>query len=376
MNILRLIDSLDLRDGGPPAGVLHLDAALRARGHVTATFAMKRHGQSGLDDGAHVRIVPTARIAGRAISLRFFREVDRRAKTADVVVVHGFYLWHDLVGWRVARKYGLPLILMPHGVFEPYQRARSRRSKAVYDALVGRRIQKAVAGVAVASESEAERLLDLWAEPKVSVVGLGVPQGDTSSGSRAVHEPLRLLTLSRIAPKKRIDLCITALSHLRARGVEATLNIVGSGDPDLVQELQLLVAAEGVADHVCWSGHLEGRGKEAALAGSDVILLPSENENFAIAIAEALAVGLPAVVSEDVAMAKYVRQGAGLVAPPDGKGIADAVVRITSDPSSYAAMSRRALELAETELSWGAVALRWELLLDDAVRSLRGRTGA
>src|SRR4051812_26406622 len=97
MRVLRLIDSLDPRDGGPPAGVLALDAQLRRQGHVVRTLTMSKPGQKQPGSVTDTSYYSAWRFGPRRVSLAMFVEAMRRGRDIDVIVMHGFYLWHNLV---------------------------------------------------------------------------------------------------------------------------------------------------------------------------------------------------------------------------------------------------------------------------------------
>lgn len=363
MRVLRLIDNIDLRDGGPPAGVQMLDDELRSRGHRVHTMAMAKRGQvTGRPHPDDVTL-PAFRALGRGFSLPLLHAAWRTGPDVDVVVMHGFYLWHNIVAWLVAVRFGVPLILQPHGVFERYQRKEKRAVKGIFDSLVGGRILRQVSCVLVASDAEVTGVSDVFGGP-VSVVGIGVRRAPVEPRSHA-RSPVNLLSLSRIAPKKRVDVVIETVSILRQQGIEASCVIAGSGSQELLTTLRGLADELGVASHIEWAGHVTGSGKVKAFANADVYLLPSENENFAISVAEAMAHGVPCVVTRDVAMSSVVARGAGVVIPvPDARALAEAIEQLV-DASVYAPMSRAALTLARQELSWEAVANRWEQAMGD-----------
>jgi glycosyltransferase involved in cell wall biosynthesis len=112
--------------------------------------------------------------------------------------------------------------------------------------------------------------------------------------------------MSRITTKKRIDLCIQALSELNKFEDIYRLDIYGSGDEQLESELRVLVRKLNLGSSVNFIGFVEGNRKIEALRDSDIFLLPSENENFAVAVAESISVGNPVIVSEFVAMHSFV----------------------------------------------------------------------
>jgi glycosyltransferase involved in cell wall biosynthesis len=112
-----------------------------------------------------------------------------------------------------------------------------------------------------------------------------------------------ILFLSRIDPKKGVDLLITAFSLLAHAHADLHLIICGDGHPDFVAKLRVQAGALGVADRITWAGMVTGQLRLAAFASAEVFVLPSHAENFGIALLEAMASGLPCLSTEQVALA-------------------------------------------------------------------------
>src|SRR5262249_36485043 len=126
-----------------------------------------------------------------------------------------------------------------------------------------------------------------------------------------------VLVLSRLHPVKGLELLIDAFAAATAadRAVASwRLVIAGSGEPEYVQKLRAHASASLVADRIIFEGWVDGSRKSALLAGASLFALPSHHENFGMSLAEALACGVPAIVSPDVQLAdEVVANGAGWV---------------------------------------------------------------
>jgi glycosyltransferase involved in cell wall biosynthesis len=199
------------------------------------------------------------------------------------------------------------IFLMPHGSLEAYQNKKSRVIKYLFRQVVkgllrGRRIH-----FLAASNSETISVLEIYPDVEVTVVGIGIHTTSVNLEKfPSPKEPIKLFCLSRISEKKRIDLCIRALYKLNSSKQSYTLEIIGSGDCRLENRLRNLVAELNLDNCVTFSGHLESIKKTDAASRADIFLLPSENENFAVAVAESISLGKPVVVSKFVAMHEFV----------------------------------------------------------------------
>jgi len=236
--------------------------------------------------------------------------IREKFQKADIVLIHGFFLFSTLMA--VAFSKTQRLFVMPHGSLETYQDKNSKYLKMVFiwvfnSLLKGRQPHFLVCGIDEISPVRAK-----FPKAKISVVKLGINPIETIQSNKVsegkIRRTVKLLSLSRIARKKRIDLTIRTLHRLRELGVSADLYIAGVGEATLIKELKNLVSELGLNQSVFWLGNLSGSQKNEILRNSDIFLLPSENENFAIAVAESISANLPVIVSSNVAMSRFVKE--------------------------------------------------------------------
>lgn len=161
-----------------------------------------------------------------------------------------------------------------------------------------------------------------------------------------------VLFLSRIDPKKAIELLLSGFVEIVRTVPRALLVLAGAGDDRYLALLRAMIEDKGLQDHVLWAGFLQGKDKAAAFRAASVYVLPSYSENFGIAAAEALAAGVPTVVSDQVALsADIAAANAGLVVPCEADAIANAVLRLLGDADLREDFSRRARTLAAARFS-------------------------
>jgi glycosyltransferase involved in cell wall biosynthesis len=164
---------------------------------------------------------------------------------------------------------------------------------------------------------------------------------------------LRLLFLSRLHPKKGIPMLLDAVARARSGGTAVELAIAGEGPDAYKNELLARVQQLGLSSAVRFVGHIEGESKRAAFASSDVYVLASHQENFGIAVAEAMWAGLPVIVSDQVGIASDVKQArAGVVVPVDTNALVAAIQRLAREPDERRSMGARASQFAASRYSW------------------------
>ena len=185
-----------------------------------------------------------------------------------------------------------------------------------------------------------------------------------------------LLFLSRIDRKKGLELLLDSFAALRPSHSGLHLVIAGSGDPDYVDALKARARQLEIADQIHWSGFVSGELKNAILADANVFVLPSYSENFGNAVAEALAAGLPVIVSENVGIHREItRAGAGLVVPCEAKPLSEAIRRFFSTPELPTRMSAAAVQLGENAFPTGSIIRRLKACYEDVLRDSRTAPG-
>jgi glycosyltransferase involved in cell wall biosynthesis len=166
-----------------------------------------------------------------------------------------------------------------------------------------------------------------------------------------------VLFLGRLHPLKRLDLLAAAFLRLASHRPDVDLVIAGDGLPTLRRAIE--VALRSVGDRVRWLGAVGETQREALLLEASVLVLCSDSENFGMSVAEALAAGLPVVVTRTCPWQSVADAGAGLWVEQSADAIADALRQIIDDPVRASAMGDRGRALAARAFSLDAVGRRW-----------------
>jgi glycosyltransferase involved in cell wall biosynthesis len=277
----------------------------------------------------------------------------------DGVVVHGMWQY---CGYAVRRAMSnrVPYVVFPHGMLDPYfKRAfpMKHMKKWLYWVLAEYSVLRDAFRVVFTCESE--KLLareSFWLyrwTPWVAPFGTIPPTGDSAVQQEAFFAACPeaygrriLLFLGRIHPKKGCDLLVDAFVKLAT--TDSTLDLVMAG-PDTQNwraQLEQGAKASGIANRIHWPGMLRGDAKWGAFYASEAFVLPSHQENFGIAVAEALACGRPVLLSDKVnTAAEIALDGAGLMETDTAEGTEQLLARWTALPAvEREAMRTRALE--------------------------------
>lgn len=249
-------------------------------------------------------------------------------------------------------------MLEPQGALEPYQRAHHPGRKRLYQLVSDRHLVSGASAVHYTSTSERDGAVALHRGVPGYVVPLGaVPDNADRSASRPDWWPLTagvtVAFLGRIASKKRIDLLLNAFAEATVDFPHATLIVAGPDDDGLRAGYEVQARSLGISTRVIWPGTITGAAKFWLLKKCDVFVLPSDNENFGVALAEALSFGRPVVTSSGVALHQLVRDfGAGVVVPQGShEALTRAIRSLIIDKDARSRASAAAFLLAPT-FSW------------------------
>ena len=380
MNVLHVISSVAPRYGGPSAAVRGMSRAMAAQGARVTVATTDADGPGRLtvplgvpvvEDGVEFRYFRSWLTDSWHFSAGLTRWLARAVAGFDVVEVHGLFTYTTIPGCRLAARSGVPYVVRPLGTLGAWSLAQRSWKKRPYYALFERRNLARASAIHVTAPSEAEEARVLGFGEKAHVIPLGVdviesPAPRATPGDGAV----RLLFLSRIHKKKGLEMLLAALAALRARSgaPSVTLAIAGDGDAEYLRSLREEARRLGVEGIVDFIGTVQGDAKRAAFANADVFVLPSYNENFGIAAAEALAAGVPVILSTEVGLAAaVVAAGAGVSVPLDVDALASAIGELARDPALRAQMSERARDYAVRNLSWAECARRLTNLYSEII---------
>lgn len=315
MKILRSIHSVNPAQGGPIESVKQSSAVLARRGHVVEIVSLDA------PDDAWVRDCPVKVHAlgpGRGkygFTPTFTRWIRERHANYDAVIVQGLWQYSSFGVWRGLRGATTPYFVFPHGMLDPWFK-RSYPLKHLKKLLYWRwaefRVLRDAAAVLFTSEEERRLARESFSPYRcrelVVNYGTAAPKIDLASAREEFLQSfpqLRgrrfLLFLGRLHEKKGCDLLIEAFSARRnPAGADQSLDLVLAGpcaDPEYEEHLKRLTSS---VSGVTFTGMLAGARKWGAFSAADAFILPSHQENFGIAVVEALACGTPVLISNKV----------------------------------------------------------------------------
>lgn len=389
MRIIHAISTLAGKAGGPPVAVMAMARAAAALGHDTVIHATD-HGMTAEELRAapeassdRVRVVVHRHIPPggltRHASLGLWRALAREVGQSDVVHLHSLYMFQDWAVWRECRRAGVPYILRPAGSLDPFIVRRHRWRKLPAELLFQNRVTRDAALIHFTSESEQELAQPFIFGRPGAIVPLGV---DVERFAVASAAPFRarfpetqgrriVLFAGRLNFKKGIEILIPAFAEAAARHEDALLVLAGP-DGGFAARARALVEEHGIAGRTLFTGHLDGELLAAVYAAADLFVLPSRTENFALAAAEAMAAGVPSLLSAEVQIAtEAAKQGACRLVARTIADWAKAIDALLEDPEAARLLKERARSHARRTYGWEAIGPRLIAMYQEAIEASR-----
>lgn len=325
-----------------------------------ATFIVTTGDDRESDQGNELKFLRFRRnVQAYKISFSLGRWLRRHVREFDLVHIHALFSYSSRAAARAAQIQGVPYIVRPLGVLNRWGMANRRRFlKKLWLKFVELPILKKAAAIHYTSQAELdeaamvdERIRELPSfiipiPVAVETASRSQVTGHKSQGFLEAYPKAQgkkiVLFLARLDEKKGLDVLLQAFAEVKREHNDSILVVAGSGQPGFVNDLHRQAAELGIADDIIWTGFLAGPQKVAAFSAATVFVLPSYSENFGIAAAEALAFGVPTVLSDQVAIAgEAAGAKAAIVVRPEGMEIAQAITKLLSDQGAREELGRK-----------------------------------
>jgi glycosyltransferase involved in cell wall biosynthesis len=365
LRAVHVIAGLDPVYGGPSYSVPRLCEALAAAGAETTLVSVALRAEDQRDvcsngyrdrrfawDYARIPILQDLRISrGLSSALR------EAALSADVIHNHGLWLAPNVRAGQAAARRLTPLVISPRGMLAPAALAFSPAKKRVFWKLVQGPAMRSVACLHVTSEQEYEEIRKFGLNHPVAIIpnGIDVPELPSQPPAPPTAERI-VLSLGRIHPKKGLVQLVHAWSRVEIKFPEWRLEIVGPSEAGHDEELRALAKALGLS-RVSVEGPVYGDEKTGAYRNAELFVLSTLNENFGLTVAEALAVGVPAIVSKRAPWAGLEREGCGWWIDHGVEPLAVTLVHAMAlPPEALKVMGNKGREWMVRDFSWDRVA--------------------
>lgn len=351
MNILHVVQGLDSKLGGLPAAMfslIHIEKKLQLQSHVLSIH----NGASNPINGDTFHLFSASFPRHLNNSQQAIEWLTNHIHQFDLLIIHGFW---NLLGIRSAmialanhKKY----VIWPHGQLDPFDLRKKSWIKAIGGRFVGARLLKHAHTVCFTTEQESVVAQTYGIRIKKQVLLLPISSSQPASANPDLcttqfslsKNKFVFLFLGRIDQKKGIELIIRATAKLANEYPHFNVLIAGHHHTKYGSTLQSLVHSLGLSSVIRFCGELKGKQKTDAFVSSDCFILPSRNENFGIAVVEALQHALPVIISDQVYIAKQITAlNGGWVCKVDRDSLVDTMRHVLTDSSDYLSKKKAAL---------------------------------
>jgi len=361
--ILHVISSVNPKGGGPIEGLKQLSSVNKRNGHVVEV--------ASLDDpeAEWVKNCPLpchalgpGHIGSYLYSPRLVPWLKAHRHEYDAVIVNGIWQYHAFGAWRALKGSATPYFVFTHGMLDPWFKRHyplKHLKKWLFWPWGEYRVLRDATAVLFTCEDE-RRLArqSFWlyhCDEFVVSYGTSAPPQNVAEQKAAFLGKFPqlvgkrgLLFLGRVHEKKGNDLLFKAFAAIKARDPasvkDVQLVMAGPTDHDYGRAMQALATKLGLDDQVTWTGMVQGDLKWGAFRTAEAFILPSHQENFGIAVAEAMACGLPVLISNQVNIWREIQQAdGGLVDTDDQAGTERLIQRwLATPPERWATMRANA----------------------------------
>ncbi len=360
MKILHVIPLISKIYGGPSESIIHLVDSLNKSGQDTDLLTTFSEDSSGDVNYSIIkeRIILLPRIKVFRDYVPLLKEwLNDNISDYELVHIHSLFNYTSHVAMTCARQKKIPYVLRTLGHLNDYDLQKKRVLKKVWLNFVDKNNLNLVSAFQSTSNSETNEIKKLFPFTKVEAIPHGIRLPVTSFKTEV--KDIKLLFISRLHKKKNIPAILEAVSKASQSGISLNLKIAGEpnpGEDDYKVYLQKMVQDLNIQKHVEFCGFLSGQAKEDAFKWADVFILPSFDENFGVAVMEALSYAIPVIISPQVALSKEVSEfGGGWITdenkPQSSESIYNILEMVSRNKDLILDESKKARLLAE-KFSW------------------------
>lgn len=382
MRVLHVVPGISLSNGGTASATAQLAHALVNVGVGSTIFATdiatppqgrkRRFGVSWEEMPEQVENLEVVTFpVQRPKRLLYSPEMGRALASVDgydVIHIHSLFLYPQYAAAAAARTKQIPYVVTTHGALQPHLRQRGQLRKWLTEYIWQRAMLNGAAALHVTTSEELHQVAELGYRSPLFSLPFGIdPKWFESEGATCFRDrflegfdgPL-VMFHGRLTAIKGLDLLLDSFSLVRSTIPEARLAIVGPDDEGLRSKLESQASRLGILSGTYFIGALKGDILRSAVRSADVWVMPSYGESFGFAVIEALAAGVPVVVSRHLNIWREIdASGAGLVLDLDPHAFAASMRTMLSSPPHNRRISDLARSFAR-RYEWPSLAAKFE----------------
>jgi glycosyltransferase involved in cell wall biosynthesis len=374
MRILHVISRMDPSDGGPPMALSRLAAAQVESGVQVTVAALEQVAERSAMLTAYQNIPGFHQVALRYLSSGCMLERLLAREAAgqlrllidanDLIHIHGIWRPHLLQATRVARAGGRPYAISPHGMLSTWSMAQKSFKKRAALCWGWRTALDKAAFVHVLNHDESQAVSLVCNPQRMVTLPNGVNLAEVAWQSEwdtvwqrfpVLQDTRYVVFVGRLHHSKGLDVLASAFASVVGQVPDVHLVVMGP-EFGAGESFRHQIRSLGIESRVHVLGAVYGTDKVALLRHAQCFCLPSRQEGFSMAILEAMALGLPVVITESCHFPEVAEAEAGEVVPFDSRRVAAALVRLLQDDAFRTRCGAAARDLTHTRYQWAAIA--------------------
>ncbi len=316
--------------------------------------------------GSRAKLFPRVRPLSWFRSPELAAELRKDMGALDLLHLHQLWDYPLYVASRLGSVSGVPYVITPHGTLEPWCLNQKKWKKRMYMWLIAGAMLRQAACIHAVTPPEVDGFVKLGLKNPFTIVPNGIEPDEFTALPmrqeadflwRALHGRKVVLYLGRIHYKKGLDQLIPAWSAVSRKHDDSVLVVAGPDEGGHEAAIRALVKREGTDNSVLFTGMLRGRRKLAMLARADAFVLPSYSEGFSMAVLEAMACGLPCILTPGCNFPQAQKAGAAFIVEPKAGPLGEAVSEVLNmGESQRRAMGERGRRLVLDNYTWDIAA--------------------
>ncbi len=377
--------------GGPIRSISILSESLVLKNHDVTIFTTNAIGQSNQQeplnkpvnvDGVIVHYFNRDILNNFYYSRGFSKACTKEIANYDIIYIMGNWTYPFISASRCALKESIPFIVAPHGSFKKQAWRGKEFKKSIYFWLFERSLIQKAAYIHYTTlmEKQDSTWLNLRTPSFVIPNAIDLSEfdhlperGDFRNKLGIRSDQIVLLSLGRIEPIKGLDIAINSLALLANKYQNMIFVIAGPEEDGYQSKLLKKASSLGISDRIIFTGLLNSHDRLLALRDADIFLNTSHSENFSVSSVEAMAIGLPVIVSDKVGVADDILENhAGLVVPNKPDLIACEIERLINSAELINIFRENSKSLVREKYSPVSVASQFDTLFKNVIVNVSG----
>lgn len=358
MKILHVVPSIAKEEGGPSKAVIEMCKEQNKQGIKSDILTTHKNNKRKVKNQ---KVYSFKSYLGYKYSPKLKKWLKNNISGYDLLHIHTVFCYTTYLAAKQARRTNTPYIIRTIGQLYPWCLNQKKLKKKIYLELIERKNLENASLLHFTTEDEKENM-GINIENDSYILPLGIKKTEKIRKEKfnelfpKLKDKKIILFLSRIHPKKGLDLSISSLERILKNKKEWVLVIAGDGPKRYVKKIKNLVEKLDLVEKVKFTGFVGGDKKQALLQNSEIFILPSHSENFGISVIEAMQSGTTVATSNNVGVYKDIKkENAGEVFSLDEKEIRESIRKLINNSKIRKKQGKKGKKIVKEKYSWNKI---------------------